>query len=399
MKVDFVKFSKDRKHEYEISTLIYTLDKKRKVRKTALNTKSRRHIDCIAENEKILKRRYGEQHINKCYRINNAMLDFDYIQGETLSERLIKAFERGDQDKFNELIDIYIENIVDGSDEDIECEIDDPHSEKRKYNIDINFDNVIFDNKNEWHIVDYEWLFTNVSKKFVLYRALSLFASTQTNNSLLIDSINNIIHHKFSCEEQKYYIALERDFQNLVSKEYKKQYKRLIITSYAIYKAIIYPFIDERYSKENAIFPQTTCKKGVYTSYFPLNGEAVKKLRFDPLEGAAAEVEIIGIKTDAKDYTIAAVNAIKHEGDIYTFITFDPIFEITGDFTNASYIAFEYTLRILPTEEIARLGQEQKILLEQAKGEIAARDREITAIKCTRGYRVLEKIRDIKDKF
>ncbi len=175
------------------------------------------------------------------------------------------------------------------------------------------------------------------------------------------------------------------------------------------YEPIIYLLsLNKEYDESHTLAPIKLVFDGAihYRARFILSDTKIRKLRFDPLEGAAAEVEIVGIKTDAKDYTIAAVNAIKYEGDIYTFITFDPIFEITGDFANASYIEFEYTLRILPTEEISRLGQEQRILLQQAKHIIAAKNDEIALknsmiqeIKATRGYRVLEKIRDIKDKF
>lgn len=178
---------------------------------------------------------------------------------------------------------------------------------------------------------------------------------------------------------------------------------RNIMPRYTVnfYEPIIFLSLDNECDELHTLTPCKLVFDGAihYRARFILSDTKIRKLRFDPLEGAAAEVEITGIETDARDCDIAAVNAIKHEGGIYTFITFDPIFEITGDFANASYIEFEYALRILPTEEISRLGQEQKILLEQAEGEIAARDREIAAIKGTRGYRVLEKIRDIKDKF
>lgn len=173
------------------------------------------------------------------------------------------------------------------------------------------------------------------------------------------------------------------------------------------YEPICFYFKDGAYKSEYIIhYEKFAANDKVLRARFNISGLCNEgKLRFDPLEGAAAEVEIVGIKTDAKDYTIAAVNAIKHEGDIYTFITFDPIFEITGDFANASYIEFEYTLRILPTEEISRLGQEQyvelnetKIILEQLEHMIALKNSMIQEIQATRGYKILEKLRWIRDK-
>lgn len=156
-------------------------------------------------------------------------------------------------------------------------------------------------------------------------------------------------------------------------------------------EATAYPLIDGKYSWENAIFPQTTYKNGVYKSCFSLREINVKRLRFDPLEGTAAEVELVSIKTDAKDYAVTPLNAYSSQGNIYKFYTNDPMFEITGDFTNATFILIEYTIKDIPSWEIYGA-------LNETGRELAAANRDIAAIKSTRGYKALERIRLIRKK-
>lgn len=131
------------------------------------------------------------------------------------------------------------------------------------------------------------------------------------------------------------------------------------------YKPIIYLSLHKEYDDLHTLAPTKLVFDGSihYCARFTFSGTKIRKLRFDPLEGRAAEVGIISIETDAKNYIIAAANSVKNEGNVYTFITVDPIFEITGDFTNASYVEFKYTLKMLSTDEIAQLAQEQYLTL------------------------------------
>ena len=136
-------------------------------------------------------------------------------------------------------------------------------------------------------------------------------------------------------------------------------------------------------------------------------------------------------------YYIVPFNALKRNGSKFIFLTEDPIIEIVGDFLNATYIEIEYSLKIMDEREIlsfanskviedtGRLNRYKKTIEKikgesegfQKKNEELIREKEelirekeelirekeelivkVEAIKNTRGYRVLEKMRQIRRK-
>lgn len=171
---------------------------------------------------------------------------------------------------------------------------------------------------------------------------------------------------------------------------------------------ITYVMIKGNYVAHDIIQPVAFAKGKNYCARFDLQNIRTEgqRLRFDPLENACCEIEILALRTDIKDYSIEAVNALHSKGSRYTFITTDPIIDISGSFASASYLEIEYSLRIINADEVSRLAeaklQEQSDLLQnQLNAMTAERDflrQQLELITSAKGYKMLEKLRQAKDK-
>lgn len=172
------------------------------------------------------------------------------------------------------------------------------------------------------------------------------------------------------------------------------------------YVPTIYPYIDGLYKSENVVSPSSFEHNNTYKVRFDLtNIHTDGRLRFDPLENACCEIEIVSVNTDAKDYTIVSHNALKKSGNKYIFITIDPIIEFVADFNNSSYFEVEYFLKILNVIDVSKFAYD-KFIADNDKFERAIKEydsnfnnleKELQAIKNTKGYRILEKIRKYKN--
>lgn len=184
------------------------------------------------------------------------------------------------------------------------------------------------------------------------------------------------------------------------------------------YVPLIYVYTNGTYSADQFILPNMiSTDNDTYKVRFDLSNQVAEgKIRFDPVENVCCGMEILSIKTDVIDYQVLPLNAISHIGNKYTFITLDPIVEIRGDFTDATYIDIEYSLKIFNSMKIAEMANKEislaneKIskeanLLSKYMAEIDLVESkcsnllcELNQIKNTKGYRILEKIRRLREK-
>ena len=183
------------------------------------------------------------------------------------------------------------------------------------------------------------------------------------------------------------------------------------------YVPTAYSFAGNEYVAENIIYPSHFAKGKICTAKFDIRGCQVDgRIRFDPLENACCTVEMLGIATDAKDVQIASLNHVKQDGNTYTFITIDPIMEITGDFSQATYLEIQYRFSILDARTVAMLAdgafaaKQQELNAKQQELNVTRADLAtvrqqkdellglIDLITNARGYRALEKMRAIKRK-
>lgn len=170
----YSKHSNERSPEYAIRTDIEKDGNgHRYVVKYPLSEKAAEHVASMSEKYLMLLEQYADSVFtpNKYTKSGNAA-EFEYIEGESLEERLSKLLAKGKEKQAYKIIDKYAEAIksLPGGDEKAL-----PYA-----NIDMIFANIIPDAedtlKAKWIVLDYEWTRQEeVERSFIIYRAFKYF--------------------------------------------------------------------------------------------------------------------------------------------------------------------------------------------------------------------------------
>ena len=96
-------------------------------------------------------------------------------------------------------------------------------------------------------------------------------------------------------------------------------------------------------------------------------------------------------------------NASVSEGNKYLFLTNDPIIEFVGDFQNVTYFDIYYRINLLTTKGVIDVTRENlniaSVKLNDMDLKMNIFKQELDAIKSSRGYRLLERLRCIKRRY
>lgn len=169
--------------KYRISTELYL----EKVVKKAQSQAACQHISRILENEMKLVEQYGRQHVAKSWRINDYAMATEYVEGSSFTELCKRAWNECGREGLYDYINFFFKYILRGG---IDGKID-IESTGRRYNIDLNFDNIIV-HDGDFVFIDYEWLSDGATPEFVLWRSIGLFyhvLNTGMKNMIFGDDI------------------------------------------------------------------------------------------------------------------------------------------------------------------------------------------------------------------
>lgn len=196
-----VRYSVNRKKEYQIKTVIYEENGIVSVVKEPYTKYGDKHISNIYNNYELLK----NSAMNLAAPIlKGNVIVFPFIVGESLDEKLIKNVNEEDVKSFKDKI-IWFKTMLE-KDEQIEFIVTEPfkrifgtdHSfvgskSLRVSNIDSNFDNLIINSNNEITIIDYEWVFDfPIPLDFILYRSISSFISKYQLPHTFLEAIQDL---------------------------------------------------------------------------------------------------------------------------------------------------------------------------------------------------------------
>lgn len=196
-----VRYSVNRKKEYQIKTVIYEENGIVSVLKEPYTKYGENHIYNIYKNYELLK----NSAMNLAAPIlKGNVIVFPFIVGESLDEKLIKHVNEEDIKSFKDKI-IWFKTMLE-KDELIEFIVTEPferifgtdHSfvgskSLRVSNIDSNFDNLIINSNNEITIIDYEWVFDfPIPLDFILYRSISSFISKYQLPRTFLEAIQDL---------------------------------------------------------------------------------------------------------------------------------------------------------------------------------------------------------------
>lgn len=183
MKVKYVKFSDERRKEFCIKTIIGTDDNELKVYKKAVFSEGLEHIANIVSNASLLEQYYDNRMCKAS--LSGDTAEFEYVTGESLEEKYIKACDKGDTDSIQKLLLLHKKLILGKDDNRTEFQISDKFGEifgeyksrdnekaLKCCNYDAISSNIIFV-KDEPVYIDYEWVFNfPVPLDVVLYHCI-----------------------------------------------------------------------------------------------------------------------------------------------------------------------------------------------------------------------------------
>ncbi|MGE7986533.1 hypothetical protein [Lysinibacillus fusiformis] len=201
MNVYSVRYSLNRKKEYQIKTVIYEENGIISVTKEPFTKYGYNHICNIYNNYELLK----NSTMNLAAPVlKGNVIAFPFIVGESLDEKLIKHVNEEDIKGFKDKI-IWFKTMLE-KDEQIDFIVTEPFERifgtdynlagsrsLRVSNIDSNFDNLIINSNNEITVIDYEWVFDfPIPLDFILYRSISSFISKYQLPRTFLEAIQDL---------------------------------------------------------------------------------------------------------------------------------------------------------------------------------------------------------------
>lgn len=229
---EYVKYSNDRKEEFQIKTLQRSIGFGRRIEKHPLSKRAWEHIEATAAAcDKLAERYEGSRlEVNACKLEREAdgtpYITIKFLEGRTLEEILDECLEKNDLEGFHSLFDEYLERITWGEEKEIAdydlifanllipqgsnmC--DENGDSNRKNNIER------YLNEEKWGLIDCEWTFDRaIETREIAFRALYCYLlEDEKRNGLNPDLIMSKLQIEPAEAEQ--YRRQEMKFQKYVT--------------------------------------------------------------------------------------------------------------------------------------------------------------------------------------
>lgn len=350
--VVFSKFSNERADRFKIRTdIIKDNAGALCVRKYAVDCEAKAHIQTIWDVYEKLKPLYEAKGIklNRCTKSSdNQYVEFEYLEGETLQDRLDHLFADGRIQAFTDEIMEYAKTVRSIGESqpftaskqfvsvfgDITFESD--KQATSICNIDLIFPNIILN--GGWNVIDFEWTFDFlIPTDFVIYRAVHYFFQSSKYSSYDLDDLFRKLH--ISAKDMEEFEKMEHAFQLYILGGLfgtNNLYPLIAQTVFDVQDVIeksrevliqdrIRVFYDcgEGFSEEHAIWVSPLI--GTTTMYeFPVL-PGTKSLRVDPKEEAGIlRFRSACVKENKALPITCNLNGELLSGSDYLFLTDDP---------------------------------------------------------------------------
>ncbi len=226
-KVLYAKYNRGRRKEFQLGTCVCKNNDEKFVKKWALNKSGEEHIKRMYSNYVEFSHVYKNLSYVECELIDSFAY-FKYVQGESLKDVIYKKIETSTKKEFLSFFESIINTCFERNDNPSEfesCErfndvfgYVDIQGKASKNNIDLIFDNIIFDG-NSYVCIDYEWCFDFlIPDEFVRYRTVIHFYN---NNKEILKHKNITVEELYnkacvSIENVDCYTNMEKKFQKWV---------------------------------------------------------------------------------------------------------------------------------------------------------------------------------------
>lgn len=365
----YVKFSNERNNKYKIRTEILLENGVKYVEKSALSDEAQSHI---LNMEKIYRSLCESSSINisKC-EIVKGKARFEFIEGDTLAQKLDALVVNNDIDEAVSEIEKYFKAVADikpvvkfESTEGFvsvfgERELSGEYDCCPVSNIDMVFDNIILN--NGYNLIDYEWTFDfPVPFKFIMYRAINNFIYSNPKRLVIYNAV--IERLGITEKEADIFDAMEESFQKYVSGSFVSRafYKKLDRSNYPVvawaekkeldsdrYKAEIYADRGEGLEYLCRLSNVNKDGKGIIELD---TDENVKMLRIDPLTNFAVITDVKITASGQEEAPDFITNGYKYSESCYVFDNEDVQFVITLK-QGTSHIAMRYCYTVIEKQE------------------------------------------------
>lgn len=406
----YVKYSVERKESCRIRTeIVQKKDGTKVVRKVPYSEAAVGHVKELKYWETVLRQAYEPAGvlINRCT-LTKQGAEFEFIQGETLEERLDQFLEKDDLHGLISEMKAYAKRLEELLKPEPfapgerfteifgEIAFTTPQRAAKFNDVDLIFSNILI-REEKWNIIDYEWTFDlQIPIKFLIYRAVKLYCEQRKHKSLQINQICSALG--ITAGEEELFLEMEHRLQlyllggtrtmDALSYEYAgkvMELKELLHRGHAL-EMKVYLDLGEGFSEENSYV--TEPEEDFYgrrrlTLSLP---QGVCALRLDPCEEPCMVTvnRILGECGGSYEVSLSH-NGMDYEKSIL-YTTTDPQLVITGIVPGTSQLHVDVTVDFIKEET----GYVWMKLLKRAE--------KCDRIEGSRFYRLLKKIKNFVKK-
>nr|WP_306220415.1 methyltransferase [Cohnella sp. WQ 127256] len=390
----YIKLSANRNERFRIAT--YFKENENKVHKQSLCSQAEDHLTYM---ERFSAFDYGFSRILNIESQEEEVghLTFPFIAEENFEDTLLAAYNSGNIDEGV----LRILEVRDTLFADIQLQKQPDSEEFRNVfgetyclkelrwtdnaNVDMISGNMFLID-NQYHVIDYEWhVPCKVPQEFVMWRMLKQFIDDHDLGEIITKSMRHSIinideqtekcFYEWESHFARKYVGI-RDLFELSQETVPIDIEQAVIqqTKEKVLESTLFfdlgnGFTDSDYERCYAKYSET----GFIATFTQEKLSNAKLLRWDPLEGNACFIKIQKIETDGLISDVVAINAERYSDELgYEFFTFDPQLNITGDFSNATYLKVWFTCHILDWTQGYRRREEEISLLRHNNEEQAA---------------------------
>jgi len=420
------RMSTERKNDFRIITLIENKNGKCIAEKKALTNLSKSHIAKMYDNYCKYKSIQGFE-LSKCYPVNDLSVEFEFLEGERLSSKIVNCINGNDMDGLYKILDWYYNCLISGT----ELKSDFYSSEfkmlfgEETYNkplhfasvcdLDMTFDNIIFAKNGIKHL-DYEWIVDfPVPLEYIFWRACFNCSFIKSNEEFFDEIISRYGISKDMTDAFKMwdYVFLTKHVGSSSLSSFALENRTVELNEIGNgsthvcentgIRSKIYLDYGTGFNENDSIVSDEFSNNIEYEFNVALeNRNDLKKIRFDPLEGSLCKCLIHSAESDVGTLAFKPINSLI-EGDYDIFTTTDPQYIFEGDLSKVTKLKLSYDLIEYENSEIEHIIIS---LFNSLKGNIselesgnAVLQNKYDSIISSKSWKMMERMRSLIQKF
>lgn len=386
--VVYSKISDHRRKKFQISTTIREKNGDKKVLKRALYPEGQAHLkqmQAYAQAVPVV----GDYVTLPC-REKDGALEFDFVSGQTLEQKLLEMLKKGDKKAFETAIRRFAGQLLEGKPTATDycgerfAEVFGPKTLREPFhvgannNIDLIFSNIIVGDKN--YVLDYEWVFDfGIPAEYIVFRSLYYLyhMNVLVQKQYTLEKLMKLagIPEKFA----ETFIAWDEHFGNRYVAESSARFSpmRTLGTRPELTKMLencqnetsLYLDFGDGFDEKNRVKQKMKIDGDTFSVTFNLqpflnkNDGRLRCIRWDPLETACELSDITlqanGGDLDVYDFSENAPDKARTVKWLY-LLSSDPQLLILGDYQGVSEITLSGKIKSCDIEDVIALGETLK---------------------------------------